>query len=270
MTIVAGRHAHLARQRAWAARLQPAPDRHVVVVMGGPDPAPVLAGPGVPVVRLDVPTDGPLPLAAARNRGVARAVALGADVVVLLDVDVLPLPDLVTSVVRGLAARPGDVLLGQVRYLREGVAPDGPAAWDDARPDPRAARLGDGGATVPPELLWSLLLAVTPATWTRLGGFHEGYVGYGAEDTDLGMVAAARGVGLAWSPTVRGLHQWHGTGDRATRAADLVRNATTFHRRWGWWPMAGWLAELDEAGLVRFDAAADVCELAGPAPGRTV
>jgi hypothetical protein len=31
---------------------------------------------------------------------------------------------------------------------------------------------------------------------------------------------------------------------------DIVRNATTFHRRWGWWPMIGWLNAFEQRGLI--------------------
>ena len=30
----------------------------------------------------------------------------------------------------------------------------------------------------------------------------------------------------------------------------ILRNATLFHRRWGEWPMPGWLEEFERQGLV--------------------
>jgi hypothetical protein len=38
---------------------------------------------------------------------------------------------------------------------------------------------------------------------------------------------------------------------------DILRNATLFHSRWGWWPMAGWLTEFARAGLVRYERRQD-------------
>jgi hypothetical protein len=34
---------------------------------------------------------------------------------------------------------------------------------------------------------------------------------------------------------------------------DIIRNAAIFHRRWGWWPMTGWLREFERRGLIVFD-----------------
>ena len=35
---------------------------------------------------------------------------------------------------------------------------------------------------------------------------------------------------------------------------DIVRNAAIFCRRWGWWPMTGWLRESGRRGLIVFEA----------------
>ena len=69
------------------------------------------------------------------------------------------------------------------------------AARRGGRPVPRA-----GEVAVEPrvERFWSLAFAVTPATHERIGGFDEGYAGYGAEDTDYAFRARAAGVGLSW------------------------------------------------------------------------
>ncbi len=37
--------------------------------------------------------------------------------------------------------------------------------------------------------------------------------------------------------------------------AAILRNGAVFHRRWGWWPMTGWLEQFRAAGLVDYDAA---------------
>jgi hypothetical protein len=34
---------------------------------------------------------------------------------------------------------------------------------------------------------------------------------------------------------------------------DIVANATIFHRRWGWWPMPGWLDAFAALGLIHWD-----------------
>jgi hypothetical protein len=49
-------------------------------------------------------------------------------------------------------------------------------------------------------------------------------------------------------------HQFHPTADPPVQHVDdIVRNARVFHRRWGWWPMQGWLAGFEQAGMISRD-----------------
>ena len=122
---------------------------------------------------------------------------------------------------------------GPVTYLDEGVGvpadprpstASGPPTPPDRTPRGRLVRGGDH------DLFWSLSCAVTAATWRTLGGFHEGYVGYGAEDTDLGRCARSRGVDLVWVGGADAFHQFHPVSHPPVEhLADIVRNATTFH-----------------------------------------
>ena len=192
----AGRDDHLRRLLGGLARQTHPPDDVVVADMG--DATAVLAASPLPVRRHPVPADGPaLPLAAARN---AAAAATDAEVLVFLDVDSLPHCDLVADYA-GALSRWGPVLAcGQVRYLRQG--------WDDnislqQQSDPHPARPTVVRPTIDgdrPDLFWSLNFATQALTWRRLGGFDEDYIGYGAEDTDLGWRAQAAGVPLLWLP----------------------------------------------------------------------
>ena len=100
VTTVHGRHEHLARQHASLAAGSIRPDHVVVVAMGDPLVADVVAaGPLAGRTRVvDVPCDTHLPLAQARNRGGALAFdELGADLVVFLDVDCLAGTDLLEA-----------------------------------------------------------------------------------------------------------------------------------------------------------------------------
>ena len=248
-----GRHEHLRQQRRALAAV--APDvRHVVVAMDDPKIRDLVEGEGVVVLDLERDPLG-LPLARARNLGVATAIGSGATLVILLDVDCVPGADLVRSYERAAAWAPGALLAGPVTYLDEGQ--DVPADLSDlaalrsphvARPDPPPGEIERGGD---PDLFWSLSCAVTPSTWQVIGGFHEGYVGYGAEDTDLGRLARSRGVDLVWVGGADAFHQYHPVSRPPTEHLDdIVRNATLFHERWGEWPMSGWLDEFDRRGLV--------------------
>ena len=121
-----------------------------------------------------------------------------------------------------------------------------------------------------PELFWSLSFALSAQAWRRTGGFCEEYVGYGAEDTDFAFRAHHAGLDLAWVGDARAYHQHHGTGSPVREhAADIVRNGAVFARRWGWWPMAGWFAELEADGLAVWrDEAWHLTAAAGHEGGR--
>ncbi len=104
------------------------------------------------------------------------------------------------------------------------------------------------------ELFWSLSFAATPTTWDRCGGFDEAYVGYGGEDTDFGQRARAAGVDLAWVGGADAFHQHHPVSrPPVEHVDDILRNGAVFRARWGWWPMVGWLKEMEGMGLVRRD-----------------
>jgi N-acetylglucosaminyl-diphospho-decaprenol L-rhamnosyltransferase len=56
-------------------------------------------------------------------------------------------------------------------------------------------------------------------------------------------------VGGAWA-----YHQHHASPDPPVQHLhDIIRNAAIFHRRWGWWPMTGWLREFERRGFTVFD-----------------
>jgi N-acetylglucosaminyl-diphospho-decaprenol L-rhamnosyltransferase len=263
ITAVAGRHQHLGLQRQGLRRSTLSVDSHVVVCMGdraAAEAAVTQAGPPTSVVHVDVP-DSRLPLASARNAGAARAIQLGADLLIFLDVDCIPAPGMVRRYVDCALQDPTPRLLcGPVAYL----PPPPPGGYDLDRlselADPHPARplppenqvLRDGD----PRLFWSLSFAIPPAVWTRIGGFCERYRGYGGEDTDFGQLAATAGVRLDWIGGAHAYHQFHPSGDPPVEHVDdILANAQVFFRRWGWWPMTGWLTEFQRLGLAHFDPA---------------
>ncbi len=250
VTIAAGRHPHLAAQASALRRSRVAPYAHVVVAMGDPGLRAVV--PAADVVEIPV-LDGHLPLAAARNAGVARARALGADLLVLLDVDCLPDPGLIGRYVEATAGHDG-LLCGPVGYLpappAHGYPVDGLRAL--ATPHPARPVPEDDAVLANPDadLFWSLSFACTPTTWDRVGGFCEDYRGYGGEDTDFGATAVTAGVGLWWVGGAWAFHQHHGPGGPpAQHLHDVVRNAGVFFDRHGRWPMLGWLRDFERSGL---------------------
>jgi hypothetical protein len=268
VTITRGRDAHLHRQRVGLAAAPP--DLHVVVGMGEePHLSPVDGAPPVTGVGVPVPASG-LPLAAARNAGVAAALAAGAELLVLLDVDCIPGPRLLHRYA-GAAGRVPDpaLLCGPVHYLPPPPAGGYPATGLDTLAPPHPARPAPPDGAIRPDdrfaLFWSLSFAVTAATWATTGGFCTEYTGYGGEDTDFAWVARDRGATLHWVGGASAFHQHHPPARHdAARTVEIVRNAHLFNRRHGWWPMSGWLAELATGGHVEFDPGRDLLRVAGP------
>ncbi|MDM7490882.1 galactosyltransferase-related protein [Rhodococcus sp. CSLK01-03] len=296
ITLVAGRHAHLRLQLRGLARSARTPDDHVVVSMGDPAVAPLIEAEGYPAHTvtlsaagplslsaggplsppaggplspsaggpLSPPAGGPLPLSTARNLGAECALARGAELLVFLDVDCIPSVGLLGLYERAASdPQHGSALLcGPVTYL----PPPGPEGYDPARlersvnphparPSPPAGAIHTGDEY---DLFWSLSFATTRETWTAVGGFCTDYVGYGGEDTDFAQRAARAGVGLRWIGGAHAFHQHHPVSDPPVEHLhEILHNAAVFHRRWGRWPMTGWLTRFAEAGLARYDTVAD-------------
>jgi N-acetylglucosaminyl-diphospho-decaprenol L-rhamnosyltransferase len=254
----AARLDHLLPQREALARLRPSVP-HVVVWLDD-EPAP-----GIPELAdahvLHVPPgpDG-LRLAAGRNAGAERALALGASLVVFLDADCVPGPELVARYEDAARRHPEALLCGPVTYL-----PEGHDALDDAslaaatrphaaRPSPRVGETVVAAHDQYP-LFWSLSFALTASTWARSGGFEPGYEGYGGEDTDFAYTARSLGLPLVWVGGAHAYHQWHPTSSPPWQHLDdILRNGRRFAARWGEWPMTGWLEAFRDGGAVLGDA----------------
>ena len=252
-----GRAEHLRSQRrALAAHLPDA--RHVVALPDRPGSAELaaeLAADGAIPVPVEAGPD--LPVARCRNLGGDRAVDEGAELIVFLDVDCMPGPDLG----RRYADAPDDaVALGPVTYLPEAAgAPD--TAELSAFTDPHPARPfpTSGERPLGPDefgMFWSLSFALHARLWRRLrtdfGGFDEAFTGYGAEDTDFGRRLLFRRIPVVLVAGAHAYHRWHPVSDPPVdHLADLLRNGAHYAERWGEWPAPGWFAEFERRGLVR-------------------
>ncbi|UPZ28442.1 galactosyltransferase-related protein [Streptomyces sp. LRE541] len=260
ITLAAGRHRHLALQQAGLGAGSCAPEQYVVVTMGDPGLGAVLDGRRPHAAVVDCPVrDGKLPLARARNLGAAHALARGAELLVFLDVDCVPGDRLLERYTEVARPRPRSLLCGTVAYL----PPPDPAggyrladlpslaAPHPARPAPGPGETRDGTDHT---LFWSLSFALTADTWHAVGGFCEEYEGYGGEDTDYGQRARSAGVRLTWVGGAPAFHKYHPTSSPPLEhLCDILRNSEIFHRRWGWWPMSGWLDAFAERGLIRWN-----------------
>ncbi len=256
LTLVKGRANHLRHLVEGLARNHRLPDCLVVADM---NETPVALPPApFPIRRHHMP--GPaLPLAAARNAAarLARAGEAPVGTLIFLDVDCIPAADLVKALVADLAAEDA-LICPEILYLPAG-------ATDGEVTEERLLGLGlrHRGRRFPaqglrpepnPGLFWSLAFAVRAATFERLGGFDEGFSGYGGEDTDLAFRAAALGVPLLFTASSRAFHQHHRISDPPLQhLPDIVANANRFRARHGVWPMERWLAAFLQRGLVAPD-----------------
>ncbi len=271
ITTVRDRIAHLAGMRRGLAgqRLirRSGKVEHVIVRMGGADLwRDMSPGPPVVMVEMVLPSAGDrerLPLAAARNAGAA---ATSADLLIFLDVDCIPCPELVERY-RWMAQQSGGLLAGPVGFLPETIRAETADPDELARlavPHP-ARPVPDDVALVPEgryELFWSLSFAIRRTDFAALGGFCEDYVGYGGEDTDLAFTARELGMPFSWVGGAWAWHQYHPIEDPPLRhLADIVANAQVFRRRWGTWPMDGWLRAFAEEGLIEWDSDGDTLRL---------
>jgi hypothetical protein len=94
------------------------------------------------------------------------------------------------------------------------------------------------------------------------GGSDLSSIDLGSADDDLiSAVAAANpntivvlntgsAVTMPWLAQVRGPEPTKPAPCRDQPHRDIIRNASVFHRRWGWWPMDGWAAESERRGLI--------------------
>ncbi|SDQ28685.1 glycosyltransferase family 2 protein [Microbacterium sp. cf332] len=230
-----------------------------VVVWIGDDEAPDLDAECV--VHVPPGADG-LRLAAARNAGARAAEALGARLLVFLDADCVPGPELIERYRSAAASHPMAVLCGPVTYLAAGAGLD-PASLRAATA-PHAARPAPEPGVVQPAapadypLFWSLSFATASDVWRQIGGFDEAYEGYGGEDTDFAFSLRAGGVPMMWVGGADAYHQYHETSSPPWQHLDdILRNGALFARKWGEWPMTGWLEAFAAGGAIERDASAE-------------
>jgi N-acetylglucosaminyl-diphospho-decaprenol L-rhamnosyltransferase len=256
ITTVSGRKDHLINQHRGLGSSSVAPHCYVVVAMNEPTVREWLPRmhPHPEIVTLSSP-DHRLPVAEARNLGARRAIELSADLLVFLDVDCVPAPELIAAYSAAAQSYPDSLLGGAVGYLPETVS-----AFDDRRSDVALfhkfrPRLSAGEVQpADPALFWSLSFALSVDAWAAVGGFHEEYRGYGGEDTDFAQTGLRAQVPFRWVGGAEAFHQYHETQSPPVQHLDdILANGRIFARRWGFWPMTGWLSAFEDLGLVARD-----------------
>lgn len=250
LTLVKDREHHLIQLVEGLKRSAVAPAELIVVDMSGTPVAQPEAPFPVHVHRLQT---GTLALAAARNLAAQHATSAH---LLFLDVDCIPMRHCIGRM--GAVFDKDDALLcADIRYLGPN---DARSTWIEevllatGRPHPvRSFPTTGTRRETNPGLFWSLAFAIRRSRFEALGGFDEAFVGYGAEDTDFGFRAERAQTPLIFVGGAIACHQYHDSYDPPVQHLDdIVRNATIFHARWGWWPMQGWLDAFVAMGLVDY------------------
>lgn len=252
LTLVKNRPTHLHRMVEGLARSTVPPCELVVVDMS--DHPVVLPDTPFPSRSIRLHTGG-LPLAEARNLAADRS---RGERLLFLDVDCIPAADLIDRMDTALAANDA-LICAEVRYLGAGAVQDG---WTEAdlmtrgqvhpvRDFPASGLRQEQNAG----LFWSLAFGIRRTAFDALGGFDPRFTGYGAEDTDFGFRARDAGLPLLFMAGTGAFHQHHGVFDPPLQHfRDILKNAETFQRVWGHWPMTGWLTAFEAMGLIAIHA----------------
>lgn len=248
-TLAHGREEHLANLVRGLARSRVLPDELVITVLQEK----LYELPSAPFpVRQFVQESHGMPLAAARN---TSGRAARSELLVFLDVDCIPSPDLVGDYARAAKLNDG-VLMGEVAYLPKGATAEG---LDFARFEELGQRHADRPG--PPaegvracadyRCFWSLNFALSRAAFKTIGGFDERFTGYGGEDTDFGRMIVEAGLPLWWLKGAKAYHQHHPHHMPPVHHLDSVlANAMTFAEKWGEPTMQHWLRAFVLMGLL--------------------
>lgn len=256
LVIAHGRAGHLRNLLAGVERSAELPGEVVLVYMNEPNPAPVSCCVPLRIHHVSSrPGEAGLPLARARNT--AARVAAGPNLV-FLDVDCIPSATLFTALLDAIDAGPA-LAMATPRYLtaalRDGAGADDAALLAASVPHHARWDLAASGTGWRHEMFWSLGFSIESEQFFHLGGFDEGYSGYGAEDTDFAFKARERLVPVRFVPEPL-FHQHHGVHKPPLNHFEaIIANARNFYARWGTWPMEGWLGAFAERGLIQWDPA---------------
>lgn len=200
----------------------------VVADDGSQHPPDLTAAAGLTVGSVSQPDEG-FRAAAARNRG---AEASEAALLLFVDADMVPEPGYVTEMVSGLSVF--DVVVGRRRHADlTGWGPNEITAWFRGGPAPETLEepqwLEDayaGSADLAESdsrsyrYLISAVLGIRRNLFDSVGGFNEGFVGYGGEDWELAHRCWLAGARWRYLPEAVA---WHAGVDFAERGDEAQR-----------------------------------------------
>ena len=144
-------------------------------------------------------------LAKARNSGLARSTG---ERVILIDDDVLPLPNFVEEHLRSHAAHPAAIVRGAAINVES----------FDVLPAPLYGWRNYSG-----NYFWTTNVSVPLATLRAVGGFNESFAEYGWEDIDVGLRLRFAGVKAVFNP--RAIVYHYKPRQRADDVEKMLRQA---------------------------------------------
>ncbi|MEZ4381167.1 MAG: hypothetical protein R3A79_07450 [Nannocystaceae bacterium] len=209
------------------AHLEPRPPR----VRHGAIPVRVVHVAGVPPRR-----------ALARNEAalLARGPAL-----VFIDPSCQPTPTAIAAFCAALEAADA-VFLGDVL--------DPPAGRRSPAPTPAASRPSIVTSRCDYADFDAASFAIRRATYGRLGGMDPRFAGFGGDAEDFAASLELHGVPLFRLAAACAFRRRAAPLDPLRHFDDIIRNAWTYYRKWGQWPMREWLDQFAAAGYVSLDA----------------
>jgi GT2 family glycosyltransferase len=162
------------------------------------------------------------------NRGVAEALALGANVFLLLNPDATIDRASVDQLVHDVVRTPLTMLSPTVERPDGSIWFDGSDLYlDDGRiraARRRSALYGDRYRA----WLSGACLVVSKELWLRIGGFSEGYFLYW-EDVDLSWRAQAAGGAISVHPIARAVHAEGGTQDVGAHRSGQAKSTSYYY-----------------------------------------
>ncbi|MEO7035151.1 MAG: glycosyltransferase family 2 protein [Polyangiaceae bacterium] len=137
--------------------------------------------------------------AKARNAGVAAA---DGELIVFLDDDVEPMPELLTEHLRSQRAELNVVVMGPMASLPRYAQPW--VAWEQAKLEKQYAEIARGDWKPTFRQFWTGNASVAREHVLAAGGFDSSFLR--AEDIELGRRLHERGLRFRFNPKARGLH----------------------------------------------------------------